>query len=253
MKIAKKSLSILLSLLMIFTAYSVGFSGALISAAAASAEEVKALVDEAVSVADITAATGDSWTYTVTSKETYAVLEAAQAIYDYAVTVLGARSINTDELAAEVSGNLGYSAGSEGELLVKNIISPAGTAVYNASNTTKTATGTTTQAKNYTAGQAIDAGQYTVPTGLNAVTKTASIKVNERDFLLSYDSIEAFPENIVSEVTFSFTNSTKHSASATAATVYTAASGSGSNSKPESYKTSYKAVLFHVVGFTPAS
>ncbi len=247
MKNAKKALSLFLSLLMIFTACSVGFNGAFIASAAATADEVKTLVDKAVAAADISGATGDSWSFTVTSKETYVVLEAAQAVYDYAVSVLGARSINTDDLAAEVSANLGYATGSEAAQLVKNIISPSGTAVYNASNTTKTATGTTTQAKQYAAGQAIDAGQYTVPTGLNAVTKTATVKVNERDFLLSYDSIEAFPENIVSEVSFSFTNTTTHSASATAATDYTAASGSGSNAKPASYKTNYKAVLYHVI------
>ncbi len=86
------------------------------------------------------------------------MLEAAQAIYEYAVGLLGARSINTDDLYAEVRANIGYAEGSEGAQLIKNIVSPLGTAVYNASNTTKTSTGTTTQAKNYTNGQTIDAG-----------------------------------------------------------------------------------------------
>ncbi|MBE6716010.1 MAG: hypothetical protein E7573_03730 [Ruminococcaceae bacterium] len=247
MKIAKKSLSMFLSLLMIFTACSVGFNGAFISAAAATADEVKTLVAEAVNVADIGGATGDKWSYTVTSKETYVVLEAAQAIYDYAVEVLGARSINTEELYAEVIGNLGFAAGTEGAQLVKNIISPSGSSVYNSSNTTYKTTGTTTQAKRYTAGQAIDAGQYTAPSGLNAVAKSATITVDEKAFLLSYDSIEAFPENIVSSVSFSFNNTTKVTATANADTVYTPASGSGTNKKPESYSTSYTVYLFHVI------
>lgn len=247
MKIAKKSLSMFLSLLMIFTACSVGFNGAFISAAAATVDEVKTLVDEAVNVADIGGATGDKWSYTVTSKETYVVLEAAQAIYNYAVEVLGARSINTEELYAEVIGNLGFAAGTEGAQLVKNIISPSGSSVYNSSNTTYKKTGTTTQAKRYTAGQAIDAEQYTAPSGLNAVAKSATITVDEKEFLLSYDSIEAFPENIVSSVSFSFNNTTKVTATANADTAYTPASGSGTNKKPETYSTSYTVYLFHVI------
>ncbi len=253
MKIAKKSLSMFLSLLMIFTACSVGFNGAFISAAAATVDEVKTLVDEAVNVADIGGATGDKWSYTVTSIETYVVLEAAQAIYDYAVEVLGTRSINTEELYAEVIGNLGFAAGTEGAQLVKNIISPSGSSVYNSSNTTYKTNGTTTQEKQYAAGQAIDAGQYTAPTGLNAVAKSATITVDEKAFLLSYDSIEAFPESIVSSVSFSFNNTTKVTATANAATNYTPASGSGTNAKPASYSTSYTVYLFHVIDSKSAS
>lgn len=244
MKIAKKALSMLLSVLMIFTACSVGLNGALISAAAATAADVKIIVDKAVAAADIVSATGDSWTYTVTSKETYAVLEAAQAIYEYAVGVLGARSINTDDLAEEVISGLGYAAGSEGALLVKNVISPAGTAVYNATNTTKTSTGTTTQAKNYTNGQAIDAGNFTAPSGLNAVKKTATVTVDEKAFLLSYSSIDEFPENITKNYVVSFNNTTKASATATAKTTFTAGNGCTTSDK---YSTPYKAVLFHVI------
>lgn len=244
MKIAKKALSMLLSVLMIFTACSVGLNGALISAAAATAADVKIIVDKAVAAADIISATGDSWTYTVMSKETYAVLEAAQAIYEYAVGVLGARSINTDELAEEVISGLGYAAGSEGALLVKNVISPAGTAVYNATNTTKTSTGTTTQAKNYANGQAIDAGNFTAPSGLNAVKKTATVIVDEKAFLLSYSSIDEFPENITKNYVVSFNNATKASATATAKTTFTAGNGCTTSDK---YSTPYKAVLFHVI------
>lgn len=244
MKIAKKTLSIFLSLLMILTACSVGINGALITAAAIEAADVKTSVDQAVAVADITAATGDSWTYTVTSKETYAVSVATRAIYEYAISVLGGRSINTDDLAAEIIGNLGYAAGSEGAQLIKNVISPAGTAVYNASNTTKTSTGTTTQAKRYTNGQAIDAGNFTAPTGLNAVAKTATIKVDEKALLLSYSSIEEFPENIVTNVVISFNNTTKATAAATADTTFTAGNGCTTSDK---YSTPYKATLFHVI------
>ncbi len=244
MKNAKKALSMFLSLLMIFTACSVGLNGALISAAAATAEEVQTVVDKAVAVADIGGATGDKWSYTVTSKETYVVLEAAQAIYDYAEGILGARSINTEELYAEVRANLGYAEGSEAAQFVKNIISPSGSDVYNASNTTKTTTGTTTQAKNYANGEAIDAGNFTAPSGLNAVSKTATVKVDESAYLLSYDSIEAFPESIVSEVVFSFNNTTKVTANATAATTFTAGNGCTTSDK---YSTPYKAVQFHVI------
>lgn len=250
MEIAKKSLSVFLSLLMIFTVCSVGVNGAFVLAAAATADEVKTAVDKAVSVADITAATGDSWSYTVTNKDNYAVLEAAQMIYDYAVGVLGARSINTDDLASEVIANLGYAADSEGAQLVKNIVSPSGTAVYNASNTTKTSTGTATQAKNYTNGQNIDSGNFTPPTGLNEVKKTATVKVDETAFLFSYNSIEDFPETIVSEVVFSFNNKTVSTATATANTTFTAGNGCTTSDK---YSTPYKAVLFHVIDTKSAS
>ncbi len=244
MKSAKKALSMFLSVLMIFTACSVGLNGAVIVSSALEAADVKVLVDQAVSVADITAATGNSWTYTVTSKETYAVMSAAQAIYDYAVSILGARSLNTDELAAEVIGAVGYSADSEGAQLIKNVISPAGTAVYNASNTTKTSTGTSSQAKNYANGQEIDAGNFTAPTGLNAVAKTATINVDEREFLLSYSSIEDFPENITTNVVITFNNATKATATATATTTFTQGNGCTTSDK---YSTPYKAVLFHVI------
>lgn len=244
MKIAKKSLSMFLSLVMILTACSVGLNGALITAAAIEAADAKVIVDQAVAVADIGGATGDKWSYTVTDKETYVVLEAAQSVYDYAVSVLGARSLNTEELYAEVRANLGYTEGSEAALFVKNIISPSGSDVYNASNTTKTTTGTTTQAKNYANGAAIDAGNFTAPSGLNAVSKTATVKVDERAFLMSYDSIEVFPESIVSEVVFSFNNTTKVTANATAATTFTAGNGCTTSDK---YSTPYKAVQFHVI------
>jgi len=247
MKIAKKALSMLLSVLMIFTACSVGLNGALIKAEAATVGDVQTLVSSAVAVEEITAATGNSWSYTVTGKDNYVVLEAAQAIYEYAVGVLGSRKINTEQLYNEVIANLGYSDGTEAALLVKNIISPAGSSVYSEGNTTYKTAGTTTQAKRYTAGQAIDADQYTVPAGLNAVTKTATISVSEKAFLMSYSTISEFPEEIVSSVSFSFTNGTTHSAKANSDTNYTAASGSGTNKKPESYSTSYTIYLYHEI------
>lgn len=243
MKIAKKTLSIFLSLLLVFTVCSVGLDGAFTLAKAATAAEVKTVVDKAVSAADITAATGDSWNYTVKSKETYAVIEAAQMIYDYAISTLGGRSLNTDDLYAEVRNALGYAEGSEGAILVKNIISPAGTTVYNETNTTKSNTGTTTQAKRYTNGQTIDAGNYTAPTGLNAVKKTVTITVDETAFLLSYDSIESFPENIVSKLELIINNTVIATAKATADTDY----DDGGGCEDPSYSTPYKAILYHVI------
>lgn len=139
MKIAKKSLSILLALIMIFSACSVGLTGVVAFAAEEDSkytkQEVADLINAATADGFTLSSSGNTWTY---AADDGTILEAAEAIFDYAVNVY--REGKDENSAGNSSGALYnlfdadfssmYTNAAAARQLVKNVINPDGTTIY---------------------------------------------------------------------------------------------------------------------------
>ena len=139
MKLAKKTLSVFLSLLMIFSVCSVGLTGITASAAAEdsayTADEVAALINAATAGGFTLSSSADTWNYNADDGK---VIAAAEAIFDYAVnayregkeaTSKGNSSAALYEyFTAEFKSR--YTNSAAADKLVKNVLYPDGTTIY---------------------------------------------------------------------------------------------------------------------------
>ncbi|MCD7775567.1 MAG: hypothetical protein LUH40_08305 [Clostridiales bacterium] len=217
MKIARKTLSVFLSFLMMMSACSVAFTGLSFSAAAASSytvAQVKSAVSAASSAAASTSSSSNSWSYT---GDDGSVLAAAEAVYDYAVNsvrVTGSTGNynSSDTLYSQMisSSVLNYGSSSNNAKLVKNLIYPTGTTVYGYTNKQPASNTYTSDSDSK------DTSQYSYSSNVtNSVTKTSSVTVDVNSYLLTFDSIGEVPSSFITGVTYKFVHTYGTSSSET--------------------------------------
>lgn len=225
MKIAKRTLSVFLSLLMMFSACSVCLSGFSLTAAAASSytvAQVKNLVTAAASSAASSSSSGNAWNYTGDDGK---VLAAAEAVYDYAVN--GVRTTGTtasynssDALYNRVISLLGYSAGSNQAEFIKKVLYPNGTTTYGYSSR-QSKSGSWEDRSSLSNGKNLTSDDGNVSYNGNvssSVTKTSAVTVDVNSYLLTFDSIADIPQSFPTKITYKFTHTTSKSASQTSQT-----------------------------------
>ena len=255
MKIAKKSLSIFLAFLMLFSACSVGLTG--ITAFAAEGDESKYTQQE---VADlINAATAGGLTLTSSNdKFTYAeddgkVLAAAEAIFDYAVNLYR----GGNDATAEANSTTGlynrfdaefssmYTNAAAARQLVKSVLNPDGTTVYDyKSPAKKTGIKGAETTDSISAGADVSDkyplasyGSYYAVTNTDTVTKTSVIQIDMEKYLLTFDKIEDIPTTVYTGVTYTYGHTYKTSAKVTSVSSDTRTEGSGCDAKDVTYYT----------------
>ncbi|MBE6811771.1 MAG: hypothetical protein E7523_02685 [Ruminococcaceae bacterium] len=215
-QLPKKLLSLLLSLLMIFSACYAGVNGVYtVYAAAGDSKYTHEEVIESINaaLADGKSYSGSNNAFTVTG-DNGKTLAAAEAIFDYAVkTYRGGRadtaSNNSGDtlLAAFLSEFKNeFSNADRGTQLATAVLNPAGTTVKGYENRTwvenKKKTG---QSSNPGVGADYTANATEWPSGVPAsATKTVSIKVDVDAFLQSYDLIDDIPSSFLTEVSYTY-------------------------------------------------
>ena len=219
MKIAKKSLSIFLAFLMLFSACSVGLTGVVASAAAGDskyqASEVVALINAAIeggysskSVSDATAITGDNGD----------ILAAAEAIYDYAIKTYrdGKKADSAknsgdtlytafvNEFTSKFSGTAAQNAM---KALALDILNPNGTNVYGYENKQSGSSYTVTGREESFDGEdvtdSVPSGNWNSAVKEN-VKKTVTVSVDLEKYLLQFDSLADVPATIYTGISYTY-------------------------------------------------
>lgn len=242
MKLAKKMLSVFLSLLMIFSICSVGLTGIIASAAEGdssyTADEVAALINAATASGVISTSSGNAWLY---SADDGKLIAAAEAIFDYAVNTYREGKDATskgnsskalyDYFTAEFKSK--YSNSTNADLLVKNVLYPDGNTLYSYENP---GTKTTTLSKStteYTKGQDVSikfplssySSYYASGASADIVTKTVDIQLDLNAYLMTFSKIEDIPSTVITGVKYTYAHTI--ATSATVTEVSTATEGSG--------------------------
>lgn len=220
MKIAKKSLSLFLSLLMVFSACSVGVFS--IPAFAADSdytkEQVKALISSVASETSTVTSGEDAWYF----EGSYDAMTAVDAIFNYAINTYRAGNDaksdnNTGEtLYKSFIADFGYTNEDSNEAkLVKNVLCPDGTTVYSYSSDYSLAnkhTGSWTDINSTPAEDADitnnEKAKYNEDEIKNNFTKTVTVALSDsglNNYLLTFDSIDDIPEKITSKVRYTYT------------------------------------------------
>lgn len=253
MKIAKKTLSVFLSILMIFTTCSVALSGLTFSASAASTytvAQVKELVNAAANNAVKTASGSNAWNFT---GDDGVVLAAADAIFDYAVN--GVRATGTtanpnasDTITAKVLSNLGYSESSSAGKFITSVLNPYGTPVYGQSRR-QSYSGTFRQDNNWSNGTDLTNNGNVSYNGSvsDTVTKTATVTVDLNTYLLTFDKVGDIPESFPTKVTYRIVNTNGRTASQTGQKEIT----SGACDSHETYEHNYTSYKWNYISATP--
>ena len=227
MKIAKKSLSVFLALLMLFSACSVGLTGITASAAAGDSKythaEVVAAIDKAVS---------GGYTANRTTNKTDVpadngyVLDAAEKIFDYAIKTYregrakdSANNSGDTLLTAfinEFSGDFSGAKLTAMKQLATDIINPAGTTLYGYPTTVAGSTKT----ENSSSWTIVNVGVNPVRTegdhsdedwiqsyyssSVKDTTKSVSVTVDVNKFLQSYASIDDIPSSFLTSASYTY-------------------------------------------------
>ncbi|MCD7827510.1 MAG: hypothetical protein LUG85_03105 [Clostridiales bacterium] len=237
MKIARKTLSVFLSFLMMMSACSVAFTGLSFSAAVASSysvSDVKTLVSAASSAAASTSSSSNSWSYT---GDDGSVLAAAEAVYDYAVNSVrvtdSTGNYNSSDTLYErmiSSSVLNYGSSTSNAKLVQNLIYPTGTSVYGYEKRTSTSYGAysgswegsrkymTSSYYDYSVGDDVTTNSnvtYNSNVSTSTVIKTSSVTVDVDSYLLTLDSIDDVPSSFNTKVTYKYTHTYSRSATIT--------------------------------------
>lgn len=221
MKIAKKTLSVFLSLLMIFGTCSVCLTGFSFSASAASSyttTQVKNLVSAAAAKAASTSSSSNAWNYT---GDDGTVLAAAEAVFDYAVnsvrTTGTTSSYNsTDTIYNRMLSVLGYASSSNEAKFIKNVLYPTGTTTYGYPSR-KSQSGSWEDQSSLSNGTNLtNNGNVSYNTSVTtSVTKTASVTVDVNAYLLTFATIDDIPSSFPTKITYKFVNTSSKTASQT--------------------------------------
>ncbi len=231
MKLAKKTLSVFLSLLMIFSVCSVGLTGITASAAAGDSKythaEVVAALNEVVAQGYSAKGSGNATNITGDNGK---LLAAAEAVFDYAVkTYRGGRADNSannssdtlynafiNEFSADFSN---ATALNTVKAFAKDIIYPAGTAVYGYENR-KTGSYTYTDSNtgywedcDYLADKGTDVTEYSeVQNSYNTsvvkttINKSVDITVDIDKYLQTFTVIEDIPSSFLTSVSYDYSH-----------------------------------------------
>ncbi len=254
MKLAKKTLSVFLSLLMIFSVCSVGLTGITASAAAEdsayTADEVAALINAATAGGFTLSSKDNAWNYNADDGK---VIAAAEAIFDYAVnayregkeaTSKGNSSAALYEyFTAEFKSR--YTNSAAADKLVKNVLYPDGTTIYSyevpGTKTTKLSETTTSYTKgqdvtaNYPA--ASNAGMYAAGFSSDIVTKNVNISLDLNKYLMTFATIDDIPSSFLTSVSYIYAHAGVSSATVSDVTTRDQTTGSGCNATTTTYYT----------------
>lgn len=214
-----KTLSVILSILMVISTVAVAFPSFVINAEAASkysVAQVKEAVSAAANAAASTASASDTFTFTGDDGK---VLNAADVIYDYAVNGVKGGTVSSSDYNAsntlynKVLADLGYSESSNEAKLIKNILYPEGKVVYDNGNRQEQTGSYKDSSSSFTSSKA------TYNTNVyDSVTKTASVQLNLDSYLKTFTSVNDIPSSFPTKVTYTFTNSNDTSAVETSQT-----------------------------------
>ena len=226
MKIAKKTLSVFLSFLMIFSACSVGLSGVVASAVEVesvfeedgkyTAAEVKTLLAKAASEyksAGLTQNSGNAYIY----NGNYSMMLAVDALISYAVTTYNTdnsakASNNTGkQIAASVISGLGITDSTQ-KSIVNAVLDPSGTTVYSWADQKKHSGTLPIGSNNGAAGKDITSNDDVKYDKISDVTqaaidKSATIELSADGlaaYLLTFDSVDAIPKKISTRIQVSY-------------------------------------------------
>lgn len=229
MKLAKKTLSIFLSLLMIFSVCSVGLTGITASAAAGDSNythaEVVAALKTVVAQSYSAKSSGNA---TNVSGDNGSILAAAEAVFDYAVkTYREGRASDANCNSADTLYNAFISEFSADftnatalntvKAFAKDILYPNGTTVYGYENR-KTGSYTHTDSNtgywedcDYLADQWADVTDYSqVQNSYNTtvvktnISKSVDISVDVNKYLQTFDKIEDIPASFLTSVSYNY-------------------------------------------------
>ncbi|MCR5783999.1 MAG: hypothetical protein K6G90_14840, partial [Clostridia bacterium] len=208
MKIVKKSLSMLLTFLLIFSSIAVGFSDispfsfATLKADAASsysAQQVRDLVDAAAGAISGTNASNNNFDY---SGDDGTVLAAAEAAYDYAVN--GLRNASSTTSVPNASNTLASGVANTGanSAAVTKLLNPAGTEIKDFDSRLSTpVSNSDTEDSNWFNNQ----NNYPA---LSAATKTTKVTLSVNDYLVKqFANVSAIPASFDTVYTYTFVNS----------------------------------------------
>ncbi len=255
MKLAKKSLSIFLSLLMLFSACSVGLTGIVASAAAGDSkythDEVIDLVNAATASGFTISSSENAWNYTA---DDGSALAAAEAIFDYAVKTFRVGKEPTDagnsSKALEDSFNAEFGAkyanATAAQLLVKNVLNPVGTDVFGYEEVgvkTTTLSETTTnpgdKGADVTANYPLASypGYYVTGASSDVVTKTSFVQLDMNKYLMTFDSIDDIPSSFLTSVKYTYAHVGTSSATLSDVTSRDETTGSGCDAVTTTYYT----------------
>ena len=231
MKLAKKTLSVFLSLLMIFSVCSVGLSGITASAAAEdseyTADEVVALINAATAGGFSLSSSGNAWNYAADDGK---VIAAAEAIFDYALNAYREGKEETskgnstkalyDYFKAEFQSR--YTNAAAADRLVKNVLDPDGTAIYSFEKPATKTNVTTGQSVDYNFSAGTDvtetfpitsyASYYPDGVASGTTTKTVDITLDVNKYLMTFAKIEDIPSTIITNVKYTYAHGTVSSA-----------------------------------------
>lgn len=194
MKLAKKALSVFLSLLMVFGTCSVCLTGLSFSASAATVTTVKNTIAAAASKINSKSAASNAYNYT---GDDGTVMAAAEEVYAYTVSLRGGTSSTSSNnstlaLLAKVASNTGYTSGANYNALTR-LINPAGTTVVSYE-------GRKTSTAYHWAG-----GDHNYPSiNADSITKTVNIKATLDSVLCTYDDVNDIPATILLDVTYKY-------------------------------------------------
>lgn len=254
MKLAKKTLSIFLSLLMIFSVCSVGLTGITASAAAEdsayTADEVAALINAATAGGFTLSSKDNAWNYNADDGK---VIAAAEAIFDYAVnayregkeaTSKGNSSAALYEyFTAEFKSR--YTNSAAADKLVKNVLYPDGTTIYSyeapgtKSTTLSETTTSHTKGQDVTANYpaASNAGMYAAGFASGITNKNVNIELDLNKYLQTFATIDDIPASFLTSVKYTYAHVGTSSATVSDVTTRDQTSGSGCNATTTTYYT----------------
>ena len=254
MRIAKKALSVFLSLLMVFSACAAGLPGLVLLADAAESKythaEVIDLVNKATANGFTLSSSGNKWEYT---QDDGSAILAAEAIFDYAVKTYRAGKDATDAGNSSASLYSMFDAEFKGEYtnvaaaqrLVKNILYPDGTTVYSYEQPTQKSTKLSETTTEFTKGADVTSsyplssysGYYTSGVTTSVITKTSAVQIDLEKYLLTFESIDDIPASFISSVNYSYAHAYTTSATVSDVTTRSETTGSGCNKKTTTYYT----------------
>ena len=198
MKLAKKTLSVFLSLLMIFSTCSVCLTGFSFTAAAATGtvSSVKTAISAAASKINSKSAASNAYNYT---GDDGTVMNAAEEVYAYTVSLRGgtgstSSNNSTRSLLATVASKTGYTSGANYNALMR-LINPTGTTVIGYEN----------RSECYKESRHWAGSSHNYPSlPANSITKTVNVKATLDNVLCKYDDVNDIPSTILLDVTYQY-------------------------------------------------
>lgn len=246
MKLAKKTLSIFLSLLMIFSVCSVGLTGITASAAAEdsdyTASEVAALINAATAGGFTLSSSSDTWNYNADDGK---VIAAAEAIFNYATNAYREGKETTskgnsskalyDYFTAEFTSM--YTNKTAADRLVKNVLYPDGTAIYSYENPGSKTTKLSESQTEYTKGQDVTGNfpidsypsYYASGVAAGVTNKNVDISLDLNKYLKTFATIDDIPTSFLTSVKYTYAHVA--TSTATVSDVTSRTEGSGCSAK----------------------